>query len=196
MALEKTTKQNLRLLRLKVEEAAHRKMRTPSDFCLLSEKMHKRIGETLSVSTLKRIWGYVGGYNSPRLTTLNLLCRYLGYADWEDFETNYCNNPDAENNELLLKDCLFSEDLTPGDLINVAWNPNCHCQFKYLGNWYFIVECCEHTKLQLGEQFRCPFFILHQPLYIDHLTSQDKKAKSKICILAPKGGLTLLEKNK
>jgi len=190
MALDKRTKQNLRLLRLQVEQAAHRKMRTPSDFSILSDRMKERIGETLSVSTLKRIWGYVGAYECPRLATLNILCRYLGYADWEEFIINYCDNPYAEDSEVLLKDCLFAHELQTNELLTISWNPNRHSQLRYLGNCLFEVEDAEHSILQPGDQFRCAFFIIRQPLYLGLLTSRDNKIKSKVCVIAPKGGIT------
>jgi len=194
MALDKTTKQNIRLLRLQVEEAAHRKMRTPADFFFLSERMQGRIGESLSVSTLKRLWGYVGGYETPRFATLSILSRFLGYTDWDDFVTRFCSNPEADAAEIILKDCLFSHDLALNECIMIAWNPNRRCELRYLGDYKFVVESSEHSNLAPGDQFRCPFFILHQPLYIAQLTTHDQKVKSKVYVIGRNGGLTAIEK--
>ena len=34
----------------------------------------------LGVSTLKRIWGYIGGYATTRVGTLNILARFAGFT--------------------------------------------------------------------------------------------------------------------
>lgn len=43
----------------------------------------------LSVSTLKRIWGKVAYKSAPSLTTLHALARFLGYADWRDYQQQF-----------------------------------------------------------------------------------------------------------
>lgn len=40
---------------------------------------------SISLSTLKRLWGYVPYTSRPRLTTLNILSRYVGYRDFSAF---------------------------------------------------------------------------------------------------------------
>lgn len=73
-------------LRHAVEQKAGCKMSTPRDFDLLSDRLFDECHEMLSPSTLKRIWGYVQSGGRPRLSSLSLLARYVGYADWEAFK--------------------------------------------------------------------------------------------------------------
>ena len=68
-------------LRRAVEQKAGRKMSTPRDFDLLSDRLFDECHEMLSPSTLKRIWGYVQSGGRPRLSSLSLLARYVGYAE-------------------------------------------------------------------------------------------------------------------
>lgn len=63
-----------------VEQKTGRTLLTPSDFKWLSEQIEEQTNELLSVSTLMRLWGYRPGV-SPRKSTLDILARYLGYAD-------------------------------------------------------------------------------------------------------------------
>lgn len=55
------------------------------DFEVLSSRIFDRTQVTLSVSTLKRVWGKVKYDNFPSLTTLNTLAVFAGYEHWRDF---------------------------------------------------------------------------------------------------------------
>jgi hypothetical protein len=58
------------------------------DFEKLSESISESTGVTLSISTLKRLWGRVAYNNVPALNTLNTLARFAGYEDWRAFRQN------------------------------------------------------------------------------------------------------------
>jgi hypothetical protein len=81
-------------LRQAVERKAGRQIRTPKDFDYLSEVIFSECHTMVSVSSLKRIWGYVQTDSSPRPSTLDPLTRYVGFADWEDFAAK--NSPAQE----------------------------------------------------------------------------------------------------
>ncbi len=55
------------------------------DFEQLSEQIYKETNVSLSVSTLKRIWGKVRYESSPNLATLNALAKFIGYTNWREF---------------------------------------------------------------------------------------------------------------
>lgn len=55
------------------------------DFEKLSEQIVEKTSVSLSVSTLKRIFGKVSYKSEPSLTTLNALAQFLDYEDWRDF---------------------------------------------------------------------------------------------------------------
>lgn len=59
---------------------------TTYDFEKLSEAILEKTGITLSVTTLKRIWGKLPYNNIPATTTLNTLAQFCGYKDWRDFK--------------------------------------------------------------------------------------------------------------
>ena len=78
----------LRLCRKQIEtklgrgDSAHW---TTSDFGRLGEEVFEQTGISLSVNTLKRIWGRIDYRSVPNPTTLNALAGYLGYANWHTF---------------------------------------------------------------------------------------------------------------
>jgi hypothetical protein len=55
------------------------------DFEKLNTAIFDATGVTLSVSTLKRLFGKVSYPNLPSVHTLNTLARFAGFEDWNDF---------------------------------------------------------------------------------------------------------------
>jgi hypothetical protein len=62
------------------------------DFETLGSRIQESTGVSLSIATLKRIWGKIRYDSKPTSTTLNTLARYLGFEDWRDFRKNYSLN--------------------------------------------------------------------------------------------------------
>lgn len=69
-------------LRNIIEKVIGRKIEHPKDFEFLSKQIEGYVGERISVSTLKRMWGYVNANSEISSYTLNVLTRMVGYADW------------------------------------------------------------------------------------------------------------------
>ena len=57
--------QALERLREEIESLVGRKMKTPKDFDFLAEQIFEKIHETVSPTTLKRIWGYLAKTKNP-----------------------------------------------------------------------------------------------------------------------------------
>lgn len=71
-----------------VELKAGRPLKKRSDFEWLSEQLMKETHELVSSSTLMRLWGYRQSV-SARTFTLDVLARYVGYADYKAFEADH-----------------------------------------------------------------------------------------------------------
>ena len=67
-----------------IEHKTGRKMQTPSDFRWLTKRVFEHVHETVSATTLMRLWGYRTGV-TPRQATLDILARFLGYGDYREF---------------------------------------------------------------------------------------------------------------
>ena len=79
------TTKDIERLRTVVEQKLGRKVCSPKDFQILHDAVYQECHEMVSISTLKRIWGYVQTTSLPRTSSLTPLAQYAGYADWEDF---------------------------------------------------------------------------------------------------------------
>lgn len=164
-------------------------MVSPSDFQFLADLISKTCRETLGVTTLKRIWGYVKGYSSIRNSTLSVLCKFVGFKDWQDFLTQYSSG--SESSRVILSDALIAESLPENALIQVCWAPNRKCIFRHIFNGNFVVMESENSKLQPNDTFHCSFFIIGQPLYLDNLVHQNEI--SNVFVVGAKGGLSTVK---
>ena len=76
---------NVKELLRQVQNKLGRSLATPSDFDALLLAVMQTTGERMSISTIKRLVGYVNDSHEPSNATLSVLARYVGYRDWTDF---------------------------------------------------------------------------------------------------------------
>ena len=174
-------------LRKRIEDDVKRKMKTPADFSFLSGAIWERTHETMSPTTLKRLWGYIDGADTTRNCTLNILSKFLGFNDWDGFLENIGQD---NGSDFVKSQHIKVEDLSVGDHVMVSWKPNRRCTFRYLGDYKFIVEKAENSKLKVGNTFSCSLFILGEPLYINDLIQKDNPPVA--FVVGNKDGLTEL----
>lgn len=62
------------------------------DYATLSARIHQKTGVTLSVATLKRLWGKIKYDSKPTPTTLNTLAQFLDYENWRSFRVSHESN--------------------------------------------------------------------------------------------------------
>ena len=78
-----------------VERKAGRALEKRSDFEWLSEQLMSELHEMISSSTLMRLWGYRKGV-APRRSTLDVLARYAGFADYAEFCNSVADDGEAQ----------------------------------------------------------------------------------------------------
>lgn len=83
--VENFKQEDFEQLKKEVEALVGRTIKSPRDFEFLSRQIQGYTRESISVSTLKRMWGYVASISKPGLYNLNLLSRMVGYSDWDAF---------------------------------------------------------------------------------------------------------------
>lgn len=155
-------------LRKDVEARLGMRPATPADFETLIAQIWLNLHENIALSTLERLWGYVDGANNTRLSTLNILSRYVGSCNWDDY-TNLLKESEHGSSNPFIAEGIHTKDLQPGQSIEVTWLPNRRCVFRYLGNMRFEVVESQNSKLSVGDTFISTFFLKGQPLYIDQL---------------------------
>ena len=173
-------------LREMVETSVARKMKTPADFQFLTGVIQERCKETLGVTTLKRIWGYVEGYDTTRYSTLSILARCVGFHDWDEFLANHGRSGESSN--LVLGRAIYPHDIQPEELVRIAWSPDRRVLLRHLGDGAFQVVESENSKLKPGDSFHCSCFIIGEPLYLDNFVHGHNAPT--LFVVGNKGGLT------
>lgn len=183
--------QHVTLLRQLVEESADHPVATSTDFIFLSGEIQGRLKETLSTSTLKRLWGYVEGYTTVRTSTLDILARFAGFPDWETFVSDYCEVKSVQSSHRVVNKSLYANDLAVNNQVEIRWNPNRRCLLTYQGDNKFLVSESENSKMKTGETFLCDRFTQNEPLYVQRIFPD---GTTELFVMGNKGGLTKVRK--
>ena len=178
-------------LRSDIEKHIGQTLHTPADFQWLIQQIWKKQHAILSLSTIKRLWGYIESNATPRLSTLNTLAQFLDFADWNAYLVSLEQRGGIES-ALFTGEGIQTADLQPGDRIAVAWQPNRQCTFRYLGDNHFVVEVSKNAKIHTGDQFNATTFIVGHPMYLDNILLADGTRTSYIA--GKRHGLTSVTK--
>lgn len=158
----------IKSLRSDLEQRVGQQLQSPADFQLLIQQIWEKNHVVLSLSTIKRLWGYVESNGEPRLSTLNTLAKFLDFADWNAYLVSLEQRGGIESS-IFTGEGIQTADLQAGDRIAVAWQPNRQCTFRYLGDNQFVVEESKNAKLQRGTTFSAARFMIGQPMYLDNI---------------------------
>lgn len=175
------SKNHLTLLINDIENRLGRGMLSPKDFEYMHNVIETQLNEYVSVSTLKRIWGYTKYSSNPSASVLSTLCRLVGYRDWDYYKDNRLN-PDKVPSETVLSDKItVDSDLVPGDRLRITWTPQRVCDVVYRGNNDFEVTASQNTSIKVGDWFSCSIIVAGEPLWISNLRQHGQPAVAYVC---------------
>ena len=177
------TKEEINALCQAVEQAMGKRLQTPKDFDLMSERVYARTGEMVSRNTLRRVWGKLDEERTPHHSTLSILARFIGYNDFGAFANSGTTGSVAgpPSSPFLGRRLSVLDGLTRGDRLRLTWQPGRICDVEYNGSQHFSVIYAEKTRLQVGDMFLCGIIIEGEPLYLDQLQHGDTPPTTYIC---------------
>lgn len=178
---------NLKRLLKSVERQFGRNLKTPSDFNELLLSIHATTGRDISLSTVKRMWGYVSYCHQPSLNTLTTLAQYVGFNDWD----NFCNLRDKKSDSDFIMGDTDINAMKSGTTVTLKWGVNKSCKLNSIGGKRFVVIHAENIKLAPGDELTVDFFSTGQPLYMKNIIRGNKKIP--IYIGAKEGGLKYIK---
>lgn len=158
----------LAYLLTEVERKYGRRIATTTDFESLSVVIEHQIGELISSSTLKRLWGYVSLNPTPRIATLDVLSRFVGHRDFKTF-CNHLKESDIYSSTFFTSKCQTVAELKPGTIVHIGWAPNRLVRLNYVGDHLFEVLASENSQLMPGDRFELSDIIVGYPLYISRI---------------------------
>ena len=173
------TQEHIAALKRAVEDRYGQALSSPADFGGFCDSLKGTLGESLSMSTVKRVWGYVTGYATVRLSTLNTLSHYVGCRDWQEFcET--LDQPDVSS--FPSGDVIALSTLKVGDNIEVTWSPGRRIVVQYMGQGRMRVTESLRSKLTVGTTFSCAGMVNGERLTLTQVEIPGTdKALSYVC---------------
>lgn len=162
----KVSQQQLAALRSAVENHYGQTLNTPHDFMCLAGRLRAEGAGSLSMSTIKRLWGYVSGYETVYVSSLNVLSRYVGCRDWQEF----CDTlNESDTSDFSLGEVVVLSSLKVGDEVEVRWHPGRRIVAKYMGQGRMRVVVSERSKLAVGDTFSCSGMVNGEQLVLTQL---------------------------
>ena len=114
----------------------------------LRNDIESKIGEALSLNTIKRLTGILQYESNPREITLEIIARYLGYKDYNLLQTTI-NNKISDFNTLSN---FIDLKLQPiGKEILIKWEPERVIKIRHAGEGVYQVEESVNSKLLKGD---------------------------------------------
>lgn len=168
-------------LKKEIEAALGQTMRTPKDFDFLRERIYARLHILISRTTLMRLWGYIDEKVEPRRNTLDILTRFLGYSDWEEYHRNASLPKEQQSSPVLSRRLSVANSLVSGDRLRLTWQPERVCDIEYLGELRFVVTSSKNTRLHEGDTFECSLIVEGEPLYLDNLIQGNYPPIAYVC---------------
>lgn len=173
-------------LRQAVEDRYGQTIASPADFAGLCDQVALVLGEQISVSTVKRVWGYVTGYATIRVSTLNILSRYAGCRDWRDF-CDTLSSPDVSS--FPTGDVVALSTLRVGDCVEVTWSPGRRIVVQNLGQGRMRVIESQRSKLAVGTTFSSAGFVNGERLQLTQVEAAGTD-HSLTYVCGKRGGIT------
>lgn len=148
--------------------------RTPSDFNILAMLIERKTEAKISISSLKRLWGYVNYKNFPSPNTLNILSRFNEYYDWESFLRENDIMTENDISEYLTDSIVYADSLLPGDVIAVEWYKDKGCVIEYISDHRFRVLEAENIKLEPEDVLTIHSICVGLPLSASDILRNDR----------------------
>ena len=175
-----------------VEKKYQKNLQTTTDFEEFSYHLKTVLGEHISTSTLKRLWGYVSLNPTPRIATLDILSRFVGNKNFKEF-CDELKNSQAFVSTFFSSRFVDTSSLLKGQIVKIGWSPNRLVELKYLGELKFEVIRSTNSQLEEGDIFETSCLILGYPLVISRVLRNGAYTPSYIA--GRQGGLTIVEIN-
>ena len=124
------------------------KIKYPADCERLSISIRSAINETIGVTTLKRLFGFVSDEQAPRVSTLDILARYCGFSDYEEMKREVAPSGDSDFEE---DPDIVSESLKSGSIVKFEYLPDRRVTLIYIGDSKFRVKDCKNGSLRKND---------------------------------------------
>ena len=154
-------------IKAEIERVYGQPLRYPADCHRLSLSIRSALNETIGVTTLKRILGFVSDVKEPRLSTLDILAKYCGFSDYEEMKREAAGGGDSDFEETP---DIKADSLAPGSIVGFEYLPDRKVKLRYLGGLEFEVSESVNSSLKVGDIATVACFIENSPLVVSYVS--------------------------
>lgn len=115
----------------------------------LSEEIFRKTHQRISTATLKRVYGLTSQKVDTRLSTLDIIARFLGYENYDTLAKELGIGNSVSGFTQI--DTLNATDLNVGTVVEVEYDPDRKLVFTYVGDSRFRVDESYNSKLCVGD---------------------------------------------
>lgn len=119
-------------------------MTRSGDFEVLSQAIRDTTNENLGVNTLKRLFGFKMDKTVPRLSTLDIIARFLGCDNYDSLAKEL--GEDADISVFTPIEAIDVLSLQPGTQVRTVYEPNRVFTMTYISESRFIVNDVKGSK--------------------------------------------------
>jgi hypothetical protein len=151
-------------IKVLIEEKTGRKIRYPKDCDALAKEISMTVGNRISASTIKRLFGFNSAGGSPSMYTLDIVSQYLGFIDWDDLQRNL----EAEEDSHFLSDdltLLRSSEIEAGTILEIGYAKRRRLELLCLGNNSYQVLHSEKAEIRKNDLLE--IFLIWERLPLD-----------------------------
>ncbi len=177
-----------KLIRGKIEEKFGKPVRYAKDCDVLATSIFAFTSEKISCSTIKRLFGIIESENEPRLYTLDILAKYLGYVNYDQLLNEFNPNRMLQSQSI---EAIHVSNLKAGDIVRFSYAPNNVVSAKYTNNEVFQIVESTDEKIQTGDILVFKKMGVHMPLFASWKSFESRIVKN--IILGRISGITSIE---
>ncbi len=133
-----------------IREKFNSPLQYPQQCEALALAIQESTGQTLGTTTLKRMFGFIGGAATPRMSSLDIVAQYLGYPSYTLLAKEL--GEDSDISDFRVVESIDSADLESGEKVRITYHPNRVVVMRYLGDNKYVVEESCRSKLLKGDR--------------------------------------------
>ena len=175
-------------LRSLLEARSGHSMQSAADCEWMAMDIKSKLHDGPSVTTLKRLLGFLPDDKQHRDSTMSFIAHYLGYKNNTELQQalTKCASDFGTNDGVL-----ENSQLETGDHVEIAYQPDRTITFEYEGDDRFLVTQSINSQLQPDDEVVIRQFAIGFPLLADNVVRNGKSLGSYTA--GKIGGLTSIK---
>lgn len=149
------------------------RVKTCKDCQELSAVIFKQTLNSISDSTLMRIFKLTSYEDGISEKCLDTIAAFLGYQSIENFFDEKRSHADSPRSGLLKSRCLVASEIPLGQCVEFWWNPDRCLKMRCVGGDSYLVTSVENSSnLHVGDKVSFSFAMINEPLKLN-ITERD-----------------------